>query len=327
MIRRIIPAILSVKVYTDRDETKHLIRVLGDIFSKYEPDLLFSHYNWLISHNEDFNAKELINSIIENSDLNNPMNMSMVQNHLDYKSLSLLRKRARTDEAARNILISIGQPIDESSPLTYEYNKEQKLNTLKYHDLPNPSDFPPEKFREYMYLAKTNLYPRDIVEPWINYWKHTAQKVSAYDCIKIELERGLIFDEYDSLFELALEVSGKEEAYPWLVKAHIKRYGWDRFYSHDSATKRWSIIKQLYPTLWLQFIDDTLKPLFSNDRRMFVSAHIFEMLTEYFLFFDSKELAKVCAMQAVRSVQELVSPVTLPEPTWLSEEQHNKSSK
>jgi len=60
---------------------------------------------------------------------------------------------------------------------------------------------------------------------------------------------------------------------------------------------------------------------------MFVSAHIFEMLTEYFLFFDSKELAKVCAIQAVRSVQELVSPVTLPEPTWLLEEQHNKSSK
>jgi hypothetical protein len=46
---------------------------------------------------------------------------------------------------------------------------------------------------------------------------------------------------------------------------------------------------------------------------MFISAHIFEMLTEYFLFFDSKELAKVCAIQAVRSVQELVSHVTLPE--------------
>jgi hypothetical protein len=327
MLRHIIPAVLSVKVYTDGDETKRLIRVLGDIISKYEPDLLFSHYNWLVSHNESYNAQELINSIIENSDLTDPMNISLVKNNLDYKGLSLLRKRAKTNGSAIDLLSLIGQPIDERSQLNNVDKKEEKSSALKYHDLPDPGEFPPEKFRDYMNLAKFNFYFQDIVEIWISYWMNTPQKVLAYESIKSELERGIVFDAYDSLFELALTVAGKEEAYPWLVKAHIKRYGWDRFYSHDSATKRWSIIKQLYPTLWLQFIDDTLKPKFSNDRWMFVSAHIFEMLIEYFLFFDNKELAKVCAIQAVRNVQELVSPAILPKPTWLSEEQQNKSSK
>ncbi len=327
MLRRIIPAILSVKVYTDGDETKHLVRVLGDIISKYETDLLFSHYNWLVSHNESYNAQELINSIIENSDLSDPMNISLVKNNLDYKGLSLLRKRAKTDGSARDLLSSIGQPIDERSQLNNCDKTEEKSSALKYHDLPDPEEFPPEKFRDYMNLAKFNFYSKDIVEIWIRYWMNTPQKVLAYESLKSELERGMVFDAYDSLFELALTVAGKEEAYPWLVKAHIKRYGWNRFYSHDSATKRWSIIKQLYPTLWLQFIDDTLKPMFSKDRWMFVSAHIFEVLIEYFLFFDKGELAKVCGIQAVRSVQELVSPMILPKPTWLSEEQQNKSSK
>jgi hypothetical protein len=318
-----IPAILWVTEFTDGDETRYLPKELGDIISKYEPNILPSLYDWLIEQEDYDNANALIHSFIENADLSDPINKAIAQTAIDEKSLLLLHERSKTENDAKIILSSIIKVVGESAISKANKKKEEEFSksdhdNFKNEDLPNPGSFPPEKFKEYLMAAKSKIYFSNYLEKWIGYWKDTSQNILAYNSIKKEVDKGTVLKEYDSLFDLSFSVVGKEEAYHWLAKAQIEQYGWDSFTSRDAIVKRWETIKRHYANRWFEFIKDTLEPMFS-ERWKFVSAHIFARLIEYCFYMQETELAKAISMQAVISARELVSPTLLPKPKWVEE--------
>jgi hypothetical protein len=322
---RTTPAILWVKKFTDGDETRHLPRELGNVIAKYEPSLLSSYYNWLVEQEDYYNAEALIHSFIKNGDLSDPINRALAETAIDEESLTLLYERAKTQKDAKIVLSSITKIVGKNAILIAnrkkaegEQHNKSNYGNFEKEGLPNPECFPPEKFEEYLRTVRSKGYFSNSIEHWIRYWKNTQQSVSAYNSIKKEVDKGTILDEYDSLFDLALLVVGKEEAYNWLVKAQVRHFGWNPFTDRTTLEKRWEIIKKYYVNQWSEFIKDTLEPMFS-ERWKFVSAHIFSRLVEYCFYMQKAELAKAISLQAVISTSELVSPLMLPKPKWVIE--------
>jgi len=187
--------------------------------------------------------------------------------------------------------------------------------------LPDPPNYPPENLQQYFKEAKVfNPYERGTcLTPWLEYWIGTDKKETAFQAIVKEEERGgrLGLENYDRLYEIALSLYGKSEAYPWLVKAHIERGGWSRNYtSENEAIRRWKIVKQDYPDKWLDFIKDTMKSAYGNELNFSVHERVVR-LVKYCIFMEQIDLAKQIAEQVVASVLELVSPINLPIPEWL----------
>ena len=319
-----IPAILWVKEFTDGDETRHLLKEMGEIISKYEPNMLPSHYDWLLEQQDYYNLEELIHSFLKNTDLSDPVNQAVARTAIDEESLLLLHERAKTDNNAEKALLSIIQLLGKSAISKAENKKKEEFSRstslhFRKENLPNPAVFPPENFKDYIATAKSKGYFSDSVEKWIEYWKNTSQKMVAYECIKKAVDKRTELDEYDSLFELALSVVGKNEAYPWLVKACVERFGWSPNYtSRDVVVRRWEMIRKYYPDRWFEFMKDTLKPMFGEQWK-YVSAHMFVRLVEYCFFMEKPDLAKNLSRQAVTSALELVSPLLLPRPKWVAE--------
>lgn len=322
---KVIPAILWVREFTDGDETRHLPNELGHFLGKYEPELLPSYHAWLLKQEEFHYATSLIHSFLRNADLNDPINQAIAKTAIDEESLLALCERAKTNnQAAEIVLSSIAQLLGENAIKRAKNKKseeELKKSTslhLPKENLPNPERFPPEKFKDYITTVNSLGYFPNCVEKWIAHWINTPQKQMAYQSIKKAIEKGTRLYEYDSFFDLALSVVGKDQAYPWLVKALIERYGWNPYWtSREISVNRWQTIKRHYPDRWFDFIRDTLEPMFKEPWK-YMSTNMFVRLVEYCFYMEKPELAKNVSRQAVASTLELISPLTLPIPEWLA---------
>jgi hypothetical protein len=317
----VVPAILAIKEFTDGDETKFLPEELGGIICKYEPTLVSSYYNSLIMQ-EDYRASnEVIHEFLANVDLQDPICKAIAETAIDNKSLLIIEKRAQGEESAKNVLKSIISLLGESV-LEKVRKKEAEENISSPHsdsmkkELPNPAQYPPESFEDYLKNVKSaDYFLSEYLEKWVNYWMKTTRSLDAYEAIKIAVAKGVSLPEYDSLFKLALCAVGKGEAYNWLVEAHNEQFSWLIFSDKEQEIKRWAAIKKYYPDKWFQFIVDTLEPTINNRWRYF-SAHIYYRLIEYCFYMQKPELAKAITRQAIVSAQELVSPIILPKPGW-----------
>lgn len=321
---KIAPVISSVKDFTDGDETNHLPIRLAEVISTVMPEALPRYYMWLSREEEYYNALSVFHVFIQTADLSNRVNQALAKTAVDNRSIEILSERANNgDHNAQNILENISEFLGGVEVLA-EKDENESATTSGYHqenELPDPANYPPENLQEYFKESKAfNSYERGIcLMPWLDYWIGTCKKDESFQAIIEEEKRGgrLGLENYDRLYEIALSLYGKSEAYPWLVKAHIERAGWSRYYTdEDEAIRRWEIVKRNYPDKWLEFIKDTMKSIFGNELNFSIHERVVR-LVKYCIFMGQIDLAKKIAEQVVASVLELVSPIDLPMPEWL----------
>ncbi len=322
-----VPITAAVGDFTDGRETSHLPRKLAEIMSDVMPEALPRYYMWLSQKEEYYDALSVFHTFLRMADLSERINQALAKTVVDDESIEILSERASDgDQNAQKILEDVSNFLG-GVEMPKKKDEDGGVTTSGLHQekgLPDPPNYPPENLQEYFKEAKAfNPYERGTyLMPWLDYWIDTDKKEAAFQAIVKEEKRGgrLGLENYDRLYEIALSLYGKSEAYLWLVKAHIERGGWSRYYtSEDEAIRRWEIIKQDYPDKWFDFIKDTMKSVYGNELNFSVHERVVR-LVKYSIFMGQIDLAKKIAEQVVKSVLELVSPIDLPVPEWLDVE-------
>ena len=313
------PAIAKVSDFTDGDETNHLPQELADVLAEVAPDLLPGYYQWLCAEEDYYNALSVFHSFLKTADLSAEINQALARTAVDEKSLIILAERAeKGDQWAKTALSSLtalgGQSILNRTKTKEKQDGLKNDHRFSEESLLSPANFPPDRLKDYLLAAKATYFYRqeECSSYWLKFWKNAGQSEEAFHAIEEEENRGVELGNYDALFELALAIYGKEKAYPWLVKAHIRR-GWSRYLTYkEESLRRWEIIKKHYSDQWFRFMQDTMKSAYGTVYEQFVR------LVEYCLFMGQIELARQVSKQIVDSTLELVSPLMLPIPGWVN---------
>lgn len=289
------------------------------------PDSIPSYYMWLSQKEQYYDALSVFHTFLRTADLSIRINQALAKSGIDEESLKILSDRAnRGDANARKILENLTEFLGGIT-LPQSEEKEKYATSARDTDfeqkLPKPKDYPPKNLSGYFRAAKaTNPYERGkCLGPWLDHWISTDRKDEAFQAIVEEEKREgrLALENYDRLYEIALSIYGKDRAYPWLLKAHIERGGWSRYYTHEEeAVRRWQIVKEKYPDKWFDFIKDTMKSVYGSEYEFSVPERIVR-LVKYCIFVDQTQLAKSISEEIITSVLELVSPISLPLPEWV----------
>ncbi len=320
---KLAPAIAKIDLFTDSDETGLFPRSLATILADVNLPKLPKYYQWLCEIEEPYDALHALNVLVRSMDLSDPVAKAIAQTAVDEESLSILNKRAtKGDESAKEIIDSINNVIgniagdfgNEPHQST-QTTKNQSENSHK-EEMPPFGDFPPDQAVEFFTMLNNRriIYREERVTEWINYWISNGKKVEVFHGLEKIIESGLYFRNTDEVFDLCLSLYGKDQAYPWLIKAQNKDSGWDRYFTREeNATRRWKIIKEYYPDKWFDFVQKTFS----------TGSHTFYRLISYLLYFDQEELAKTVLNRIVSCVLEYISPGNFPNPGWINDEQQN----
>lgn len=324
-VQLVLPAILHVEDYTDGDETGSLSSELADVFAEVIPEYLPQYYVALNQQEEHYDAIHAFHVFLKTADLGNPLNEAIAKTSADTRSLEILLNRAtRGDTNARNILDVALQYFGER---VLEAGQEAETYTSTFPENegkpPLASDYTPQQLKEYKEaLRNRRIYDATShIKEWIDHWADQGQKREACQSLIEDAEQNPYSGNYDAIFELTLSLYGKDEAYPWLVKAHVQQAGWERYFSSkEPAVERWQTIKTHYPEKWFEFICDTISQKRRGTWSWYLSQGGLPRIVEYCLFMGQQKLAQELIEAFVPSALEYVSPLEFPTPDWISEE-------
>jgi len=189
---------------------------------------------------------------------------------------------------------------------------------------PKPGDYPPGKLSELIAeRGRLNVYDssKSAIREWLNYWDAKGQGAAALADLEVRLSETRLHLEIDSgidtAAELAAKIHGRSEAFKWLVRAHIVRYGWQRYFtSSDEAEARLRLVARDYKARWKDFIRETSKPAL-NLRESRNGLVIGSTRLVYFLLqLGELQLAKAHTKALVDTFKAEVAQLPLDRPSW-----------
>lgn len=323
-LMQLAPAIAAITDYTDGDHTGHVPRNLANALAEIAPDLLPVYHQWLFEQEDSYNALHAFHVFLEHADLADPLDQAIASTAIDDESLQMLAQQVEQgDIGAAELLNRIAtllgpgahhrQPEHEESPSTpFEHRPENP---------PLVSDFEPQRFGAYL----AELHTRQIIDretqlrSWMAYWVGKGHAAEVVQVLTTMLAEGSHLRIADEVFELVRSTYGREPAYPWLVRAHIDGFGWTWYYTRKEDTmRRWDYIRRLYPDRWYDFLRETLGE--TVQRYASIGHDLFARITEYCLIMGQPALAPEIIDVLVSGALELVSPVTLPTPSWTDQD-------
>lgn len=318
---QIAPAIASVRLYTDGDETGNLPSELAEVLAVVNPPLLRVYYQWLARHEDFYHALDAFHLFLKNVDLLERIDLAIAQTAVDDQSLEILIEHAnKGDERAATVIEELEKFLGSVSP---QEGKEE-IKSLSGEPLKtegkviSPDDYRPDMLEEFIEALRSEhiFSTEEQIQSWIDYWLKNGDKDEVYRALQQAHERDVNIGDLDTLFNLAMSLYGKERAYPWLVEAHIQDYGWQRFFTRkEKALQRWQIIKDNYPDRWFDFLRDTLLGR-TPWHHWYLNHNSFVRVVEYCLFMEQYELAEQLSEGLVTSSLLYISPLTLPQPEW-----------
>lgn len=318
--------IASVMRFTDGDETSHLPGELADVLSEVAPDLLPRYYEWLCEEEEYSDALKAFHSFLKRADLSDQVSQALAKTGVDDESLSILAKRGEEgNQGAEEVLSSLtgllGQRTLERVRADDEEPGQPQYQTSGKEEPPSSADYPPDRLSDYLAALKERSCDWDeCIKDWLEFWKNVGKEGEAFRAIEEREGRGEVVGGCDAVFHFALSFYGGERAYPWLVKAHVRRYGWHYFFtSKDEAVRRWEMVRKHYPGRCLRFVQDSMKSEWGEQWHGIRVYDSFVRLVEYCFFMGQPEVAKQISERVMSTVLELVSPLRLPVPGWAIE--------
>lgn len=319
------PLVANIRDFTDGDETSDSPRILADLIAKVDPDLLIDYYRWLCENEEYYDALSAFHSFLRVADLSNNINQAIAKTAIDDESILILDERANSgDISARTTLLTImdlfGNETKNFIKTATSSNESLNSNGFIEPKLPSPQDFPPDKLADYLLIAGSgsSYFKNDSIIPWINFWRTTDRKREAFKAID---EKDIDFKDYYIMFEIALNILGKDNSYPWLIKANsgyhdVWSYNW---IGEEQAIKQMEMVKKYYyPSKWLDFILETIKSPSGEPWSRLNIYHRFPRLISYCILLGKTAIAVEMAQKVISFVIDLVSPQKLPAPGWVN---------
>jgi len=321
----LVPIIEEITEFTDGDETNHVRSELIKVVAKVAPERLPSLYEHHLSTDDYSYADECLIELAKVMDLESPESVALARTFLDERTLEVLEDRAINEPAARALLDSqdafLGRtPIAHREiKATEEELSEREKEAAKV----DPTSFGYEDFAAVVEAAAAVHYRgrEEFMVKWLHHWKDQGKASHALHAILSYFETSeKTYDAEEILneaFLVSLVVQGKEAAYPWLVKSHIHRHGWQSYYASETENMaRIRLAAQHYPDRWLQYIKDTSVPAPYYRRRGYSFVLGYKYLVRFLMLVGQVELADKITTVFVDSLVEEVREQPIPKTPW-----------
>lgn len=323
----LVPIIQAITEFTDGDETNYVRSELIEVVAKVAPERLPSLYNCHLSTDDYSYADECLIELAQVMDLKSPEGAALARTFLDERTLGVLEDRAVNEPAARELLGSqcafLGRPPKARSEVnaTKEGLSEREKEAAKV----DPTSFGYKDFAAVVEAAAAVHYEsrKGFMVKWLYHWKNQGKASRALRSILSYFETSETTPDaekiLDEAFLISLAVEGKDAAYPWLVKAHIHRNGWQSYYANESEIMtRIRLAAKHYPDRWLQYIRDTSVPAPYYQRRRYSLVVGYKYLVRFLMLVGQVELADKITNAFVASLVEEVREQPIPETPWFT---------
>ena len=320
---RLAPAIGSVTEFTDGDETRQLPYSLGKLLLRFDPALGVDYVSSLMDAEEYSAIQEVLNHLVQNGDLADPVLRALVSTCIDPISIRHLEERVGGSEPfAKEILDQ--EPGFSSSLAPETYNSTAGEGSGAYYSWmdSDPEDpdrhlnFPPDQLGQ---LVTSN----DITSPferadelcsWLCYWAETERADDALRAVEPYFMEDDRLKISNSAVTAVRKIGGRKRSYRWLVEAQRRSGGWHHYASRiDEARDRWNSVKEDFPDRWLQFLKESIRP--SKGYHTYFGTTT-PRIVEYLIYFDRLDEASAMTCQLVETIEGLVSGQNLPIPKW-----------
>ena len=321
----LVPIIEVITEFTDGDETNHVRSDLIEVVAKVAPERLPSLYEHHLSNDDHSYADQCLIELAKVMDLGTTEGAALARTFLDERTLAILENRAANEPAALALLAHQNAFLGR----TPETRREIKITAEELSDREKqaakvePTSFDYDDFAGVVKAAAAVHYRsrEEFMVKWLHHWK--AQRngsralrsiLSYFETSERTYDAAEILDES---FLLSLAIEGKEAAYPWLVKAHIHRNGWQSYWTSETEVmQRLRLASEYYPDRWLKYIKDTSVPAFYYGRRGYGFVIGYKYLVRFLMLVGQAEIADKVTTAFVDSLVEEVREQPIPETPW-----------
>lgn len=267
-LRRLVPIIEQITVFTDGDETDHVRSKQIEVVAQTHPERLPDLYAHYVSGDEWRYADECLQEIVETGDLTGDPARLLISTFLDNRTLGALKKAGEKSPETADLfdkqIVFVGEaPVDRH---------ERSSSTHDTDPVPTPAkkaaSFDASNFTGLADAVGESTFNYRLREgylrEWLTHWTEKGRGKEALNSIEAYFSSARptynVEDILDAAFEASLAVEGKKAAYKWLVRAHIQRNGWQSYWaSEEEVMRRLKWAAAHYPDRWWGFIFDTSK--------------------------------------------------------------------
>lgn len=330
----------AITSYTDRDETDYIRERFYRSIAAHFPDRIPTCYANLIRQEDWRYAQTLSTALVECGLVDSRPGLALTESYIEppeARSLEEVESASRPyiRKALADVRRKTGKAFIEKSKseqsLTSSYldsNVDDAALDSTEEFVPDPSEFPPGRFQDYLSAVRRveSYYDRkELVTEWLRRWQRAECADDALTNFESAVLEGMpgheleiAFDRaYDVAFEIALQLRGRSQAYPWLVRAHVARFAWLPNYTGEAeALNRFRVVAQHYRGKWRKFVMDSSKPLFAFGaaRNGIYIGHY--RLVALLLEVGELEFAKNYALEMARIFKEELREQPIETPEW-----------
>lgn len=326
-IAQLTPIIDEITNFTDGDETDHVRSDLIDTVSTVMPEYLPSFYTRHIAEDEWRYADLTLEAALSTIDLSSKEAAALSGTLLDDQMLSALKKRGATDASAQSLRQKQQEFLGRSNPLASKPEPAEEPPSAEEEAAlqTDPTKIAPDKFGEVLDLV-SGAFPYqqrgEFLGRWLTHWQSQGKASIALKSIKETFDkqdRYLNAEEVlDRAFKVSLAEEGKDAAYPWLVKAHVYRHGWQSYWtSEGEVMARLALAAQHYPDRWREFIRDSSDQTPYYKRRGKDFSIGYKYLVRFLLLVGQKDLASAITDQFIQTLVSEVTDQPIPDAKWL----------
>lgn len=314
----------QITEYTDGDETNHIRSEYYATVAKYYPDRIAPILEALITSSDWRYAEDLYEELPMLPWVQDARGAALLSTYIMPSEKSAVEKAASEGSVLSLLRKKVGPNI-ENKRKEDRYSSSGQTDSSK--DAPEPprlEHYPPGKLSAL--LAERNRLrifdsSESSIKDWLNYWDAKGQTAAALADLEARLsETRLHLDiqtGLDTAAELALKIHGRSESFKWLVRAHVVRYGWQRYFtSREEAEARLDLVARDYKARWKEFIRDTSKP--ALDLRESRNGLVIGLtrLVYFLVRLDELGLARAHTAAMVEAFKAELAEQPLETPSW-----------
>mgnify|MGYP002525483506 CR=1 FL=1 len=259
----------QITEYTDGDETNHVRTDFYEALAIHFPDRVPACYASLLAEAEWRYAEGLTIAFAGRADLETAPGQALLETYLPMNETARLESfdpevRPMAHAALATVERRTGR-VRPAAGRERHPNSSTGIEEGDPADLPDPAQYPPELLADFvksLRAVKGFDIKQGQVACWLQHWEAAGQgeaALASFETVITQRHLGYELQEaLDIAFDIALRVRGRTKALPLLVQAHIRRYGWQRWYtSSEEAEGRLRKFAQNYPGQWRDYIRAT----------------------------------------------------------------------
>jgi AAA ATPase domain len=325
-VNKLAPIIDVISEFTDGDEMDHVRSKFIEVVAEVASDRLFSLYEHHLSNDEYRYADECLIEFMKTVELESREGAALGRTLLDERTLGVLERRAANELTAQALLDRqnsfLGRtPQSRKEPITKQEQIPDQENEAVSID---PTSFGADDFAGLVKACDPLAYRNGdpVMSRWLHHWKTQGSGSEALRSILAYFETDemtpLAERILDEAFLLSLALEGKDAAYSWLVRAHIRRHGWQSYWTSETEiVSRLEFAARHYADRWQQYIEDTSVPAPYYRRRGFGLVLGYKYLVRFLMLVGQTDLADAVTTTLVCTLVEDVRDQPIPEASWL----------